>query len=153
MNRARLARQEARIHDLTQQSLRWKEDEQILNMRIRHLESDKASLESDKTGLEAQLQDLSLSRHAIAEELEAQRRTCEENASLLGEARGEVLHLKAELAGAEEQAALTRSEIERMQECKQQEIDEAVCEAVKHYPSVILQYPKGGTLRPSLLTT
>ena len=64
-------------------------------MRIRHLESDKASLE-------AQFQDLSLSLHAIAEELEAQCRTCEENASLLGEAREEVLRLKAGLAGAEE---------------------------------------------------
>ena len=95
MNRARLARQEAQIHDLTQQSFRWKEDEQVLNMRICHLESDKVSLE-------AQFQDLSLSRHAIAEELEAKIRTCEENASLLREARDEVLRLKAGLAGAEE---------------------------------------------------
>ena len=48
-------------------------------MRIFHLESD-------KTGLKAQLQDLSLSRHALAEELEARNRVYEENVSLLTEA-------------------------------------------------------------------
>ena len=67
MNRTRLARQEAPIHDLMQKSFRWKEDEQVLNMRICHLELD-------KIGLEAQLQDLSLRRHAIAEELEVRNR-------------------------------------------------------------------------------
>ena len=69
-------------------------------MRIRHLESD-------RIGLEAQLQDLSLSRHAIAKELEARSQAYEENVSLLREAQGEVSRLKTGLAGAKEQAALT----------------------------------------------
>ena len=106
MNRERLVRQEAQIHDLTRKSFRWKEDEQVLNMKICHLESD-------KTGLEAQLQDLSLSRHAITEELEARNRAYKENISLLMEAQGEVSHLKAGLACAEERVAHTQLEIGR----------------------------------------
>ena len=58
MNRACLACQEAQIYDLTQKSFKWKEDEQVLNMSIRHLESDKINLQ-------AQLQDLSISRQAV----------------------------------------------------------------------------------------
>ena len=48
-------------------------------MKIRHLESD-------KIGLKEQLQDLSLSSHAIEEELEAQNWAYEEKVSLLAEA-------------------------------------------------------------------
>ena len=77
-------------------------------MIIRHLESD-------KTNLQAQLQDLSLSCHAVEEELEAQNWVYGEKASLLAEAQGEVLHLKDSLAYAEERATASHQTVARIQ--------------------------------------
>jgi len=128
-------------------SWHWNEERQVLNMKLRHSESDIEGLQTQLQGLTTRCQSAESESQKWKEKAVEQGQAYEEMSSSFSAAREEIIQLRRSLADSEGQVAQTRQaladsegqvaqarqEIVNLGESRRREIDESVREAVREY--------------------